>query len=229
MIAMCGLAWNGLVHSKRWLESVRNNADGHDVKLFLIDNGSMDGTYELFQSHNPEFLLRQPGNLSIYIAWNRLLREAAARNPDLIVLSNNDLVVGPGWIDAALREGRKPTFRDFLPNGNVGGNMDTFDADVRAALPELSPVAIGPARAGWFLMFKPSCLDIFLPIPEELVLWYGDDYIHTKLQEAGYVCESILDCCVKHAGSQTVFQRADFHEVIKRDREIFKRIMGWAP
>lgn len=222
MIAVCGLAWNCVDYSKRWLDSVRRNSNGHDVKLFLIDNGSTDGTSELFRSYNPTYFERHEGNYSIHISWNKLLREAAKHNPELIVLSNNDLIVGPGWADAALREVRKNPKRYFLPNGDVGA-ADTFDADVRAALPSL-PQATVPARAGWFLMFPPDALPIFLPIPEELILWYGDDYLHALLQRNGYTCESINDCCVKHVGSVTVFRRENYNQIVERDREIFHEI-----
>lgn len=227
MIAMCGLAWNCADHSKRWLDSVRRNTPGHDVKLFLLDNGSTDNTSELFKSYNPEVFIRHQNNDSIHIAWNKLLREAAARGPELIVLSNNDLIVGPGWADAALRELRKNPKRYFLPNGDVG-SFDTFDNDVRAALPSL-PQSTTPARAGWFLMFPPDALPIFLPVPEELILWYGDDYIHTKLQAAGYTCESIQDCCVKHLVSVTVFRRPGYTEIVEKDRQIYQEIMRKQP
>lgn len=220
MIAICGLAWNCADYSEKWLQSIRRNTAGHEVKLFLIDNGSTDGTGRLFQSYNPTYFERHENNDSIHISWNKLLREAVKHGPELIVLSNNDLLVGPGWADAALREVRKNPKRYFLPNGSIG-SYDTFDADVRAAsLPQNTT----PARAGWFLMFPPEALSIFLPVPEELILWYGDDYIHTKLQAAGYTCEAIQDCCVLHHGSVTVFRRPDYNKIVERDRELFSRI-----
>lgn len=220
---MCGLAWNLAHLSKEWLDSVRRNSHGHDVKLFLLDNGSTDGTSELFKSYQPEVFIRHENNDSIHIAWNKLLREAAARDPELIVLSNNDLLVGPGWADAALREVKKNPHRYFLPNGGVGTH-GSFDADVAATLPTLPQTTV-PARAGWFLMFPPAALPIFLPVPEELVLWYGDDYIHTKLQAAGYTCESITDCCVLHHGSVTFLRRPGYTEIVARDKIVYNEIM----
>jgi len=223
MIAVCGLAWNCVDYSRQWLDSVRRNSDSHEIKLFLIDNGSDDGTSELFKSYNPTYFERHDGNLSIHISWNKLLREAAKHNPELIVLSNNDLLVGPGWADAALREVRKNPKRYFLPNGNFHVDDRTFDSDVRALLPAM-PQSTLPARAGWFLMFPPAALSVFLPVPEDLVLWHGDDYIHTLLQRDGYTCEAIQDCCVKHFGSVTVFRRAGYTEIVAQDKELFAEI-----
>lgn len=223
MIAVCGLAWNCADYSQKWLESVRRNSGGHEIKLFLLDNGSTDGTSKLFKSYNPTYFARHESNDSIHIAWNKLLREAHKHNPELIVLSNNDLLVGPGWADAALRELHKNPKRYFLPNGAFYGDPAQFDMEVRSRLPSL-PQSTVPGRAGWFLMFPPDALPIFLPVPEELILWYGDDYIHAKLQRAGYTCEAIQDCCVMHFGSVTVFRRDGYNQIVDRDRMIYAEI-----
>lgn len=227
MIAICAIGWNTEYHGRRWLESVRRNSAGHEIKLFLLDNGSADRTYDMFRSFDPEILLRNTENESIHKGWNRLLREAAARNPEMIILSNDDVIVGPRWLDAALRELHKPGMRYFLPNGSVG-HVDSMDADVLRILPSLPQTTV-PARAAWCLMFPPAALPIFMPIPEELILWYGDDRIHAKLAEAGYSCESITDCCVNHIGSVSVLRRPDYTEVIEQDKQTYIRMFGKLP
>lgn len=227
MIAICAIGWNATHHGKRWLDSVKRNSFGHDVKLFLLDNGSSDSTYAMFASYKPEVLLRNNENESIHKGWNRLLREAFKINPEMIVLSNDDVMVGPRWLDAALREIRKGGLRYFLPNGNVG-HVDTLDADVTAALPSLSQTTV-PARAAWCLMFPPTALPVFMPIPEELVLWYGDDQIHARLAAAGYSCEAINDCCAKHIGSVSVMRRPDYSAVIEKDKQTYIRMYGKLP
>lgn len=228
MIAVCTMAWNGIDLSRRWLDSVRRNSGGHDVKLFLLDNGSTDGTLDLFRSHGPEFLHRHEENFGIYKGWNLLFREAAARSPEAVVLANNDVIAGPRWLDALVREVRRPGLRYFLPNSDPGTYGDGYDGEIAAALPSL-PAATVPARAGWCLMMRPEAVNVFLPIPESLTLWYGDDWMHHRLKEAGYACEAILDCCCKHAVSATVFRRPDFSEVVERDKRVIQEILGWLP
>jgi GT2 family glycosyltransferase len=122
------------------------------------------------------------------------------------------------------RELGKKDKRYFLPSGSLT-NPSTFDRDVEARLASGTAAGTSPARAGWCLVFPPEAVRIFWPIPEELQLWYGDDYMHHKLAQAGYRCESVHDAFVLHLGSQTVGRRADLAEVVARDKIAFDKIL----
>jgi GT2 family glycosyltransferase len=83
-----------------------------------------------------------------------------------------------------------------------------------------------PGRAGWCLFFRKETLSHFLPIPEELRLWYGDDFIHWKLKSLGYQCLTVDDCCCYHFGSKTVQTVGKIQHIIDADKVIYNRITG---
>lgn len=230
MIAICALTWNHAPVTISWLNSINRCCEGHEVKLFLGDNGSTDNeaSWNIIRAVNPEVAWRNEDNESIYRGWNRLLVDALARDPELICLSNNDLIVSPGWLDPVMREIRKDkaegALRYFLPNGDYQSEY-TFEELARQRSVELAGQTVR-ADAAWCLFLTPEAAREFLPIPEELQLWYGDNFIHWKLANAGYKCEAILDCGVLHRGSVSFNARHDKVEVVARDREIFNRITG---
>lgn len=223
MIAICALGWNKAEFTKNWLASLSRNCSGHDVKLFLMDNGSTDSgeTTAVMQAAKPELFLRNEQNESIHKGWNTLARAGLVAGADIIIISNNDLIVGPGWLDPVARELVPGVKRYFLPNGNVSVNED--EMRTTAAMHAGKTV---PADAGWCMMFHKDALPLFSPIPEELQLWYGDNWIHWKLKAAGYTCEALLDCPVHHYTSTSFYSREGYVEIVAKDREIYNRLTG---
>ncbi len=152
-------------------------------------------------------------------AWNQLLVAALAQNPSIICLANNDILAGPGWLDPVVRE-----LRYFLPNGNLQSDI-TFEQAARAGALENAGKTL-PGRGGWCLFFRPETVRLFLPIPERLKLWYGDDYIHWILDRNGYKCESLMDSYCLHYISKSISEYPDKVKVIAEDRQAFFEITG---
>ncbi len=226
MIAICTLAWNSVDVTEEWARSVDRNSGGHDIRLFVMDNGSTDdGATERCLWPLGRFW-RNEVNESIYKGWNTVLREALLHRPEMIVLTNNDVVVGPGWLDAALREIRTGEKRYFLPHGDRFGTStpEDFDREVRRRAGSPTAPRTVPARAGWCLIFPREAIEHFLPIPEELVLWHGDDVIHDRLAAAGYRCEAITDCHVYHHVSVSFYKRDDYPTIVERDKQVYARL-----
>jgi GT2 family glycosyltransferase len=223
MIAICALGWNKAEFTQRWLESVQRNSGGHTYGLFLMDNGSTDGgeTSRVMQSFKPVVFERNEGNESIYRGWNRLSMQALKMGADIIILSNNDLMVGPGWLDPVARELQSGVKRYFLPNGDVLPDDENMRVNAAANVGKTLR-----ADAGWCLMFHRDAIPLWHPIPEELQLWYGDNWIHKKLREAGYSCETLMDCCIHHYTSTSCNVRPGLAEIVAKDREIYNHLTG---
>jgi GT2 family glycosyltransferase len=220
VIAICALGWNHAEITRRWLDSVRRHSSGHDVQLYLMDNGSDDATSAVMQSFHPRYFRRNPTNDSIHKGWNELTAAACRDGASVVIISNNDLIMGPDWLGPLMRELGKPELRYFLPNGNFT-NITTFERDAATRRP---PPGTRPARAGWCMVFPAAAIPLFWPIPEELQLWYGDDYIHRKLSAAGYRCEAVDDCVVHHMLSVSFNERTDHAAIVARDKIIYERI-----
>lgn len=229
MIAVCALGWNMVSHTERWLSSLRRNSVGHDVQLYLMDNGSTDGgaTEAAMRRYEPAYFQRNDTNESIYKGWNTLARETLKSDAEVICVCSNDVICGPRWLDGVVREIRKGGKKFFHPGGIFGAtNPDTFEDDARALLAAGLRPRTRPAKAGWCWFFSPDAVREWLPISEELRLWYGDDHIHWKLRRAGYVCESIDDSLAFHIGSVSFYATPGYVDIVEQDRLIYNRITG---
>lgn len=226
-VAVCVPCWNNLRYTRQMVESVCRNSEGHKVFFVFVDNGSNDGTYEYLRSvPGVAKIIRNPVNVGVNPAWNALLTEALRHEPDVVCLANNDILMGPAWIDAVSMEIAKNDKRYFLPNAQFT-NPATFDNDVRRSFPALQGSA--QARGGWCLFFHPSAIPLFHPIPEELKLWYGDDWIHHELGKQGYRCEALRATCCLHFVSKTISKYPGMSAQVDRDRQAFQRLTEAAP
>lgn len=233
-VAICVPCWNQVQYTQWFVESVERNSGDHDVHFILLDNGSKDGTREYLRSVKNATRIFLPKNVGVNPAWNYLLREAQeprlwrddfAQEADVICLANNDILAGPEWLDRVCRELAKPDNASYyVANGFFDCDQHSFDETVRQALPELRGKR-RPGRGGWCLFFTPAMVDLFLPIPPEIKLWFGDDWMHHKLGRAGYQCEALMDCCALHFLSKSVTEYPNKVEQIAQDREAFARIM----
>lgn len=223
MIAICFVVHNNLKYTKWFVESVARNSYPHPLGFFALDNGSSDGSLEWLQGMkvSPKVVIRNEGNESLSKGWNRVLQAGLDHGADLLCLTNNDILVGPGWLDAILKEYVKDTKAYWLPNGNFDGN--TLDQQARN---RTKTGRTYPGRAGWCMFFRRPTVLEFMPISEELRLWYGDDFIHWKLKKAGYEMLVVDDCCAHHFGSKTVQSVGVIQPIIDADRLTYNRLTG---
>ena len=87
------VTYNGI----RWIERCLSSVKGHD--LFIIDNGSTDGTQAFIRSRFPSALFRQSEkNLGFGRANNIGMKYAIDHDYDYVYLMNQDAWVMPGAI-----------------------------------------------------------------------------------------------------------------------------------
>lgn len=229
MIAVCIPAYN-LIEYTRWaVESVLRNMGSHDVRLYLLDNGSARrDVFDYMRSIPNAKVIRNDINRWVYGGWNQLLSMALEDKPDIVCLMSNDVQVGRNWLDGVVREMAADRKRYFLPNGNFHDHV-MFGREVDAAIAAIGdgPKTV-PGRAGWLMSFPAEAVPIFMPIPITLRLWYGDDWIHWKLKAAGYRCETVLDSCAIHFGSKTleVMNQEEKVRIIAQDKAEYERLTG---
>lgn len=210
----------------------------HELSFVFVDNGSTDGTAEYLKRVPNSVVITNETNLGVGKAWDQGLHAAREQAPDIVILSNNDVLMGHNWMCALVREIECGGKHYYLPNGNYR-DVTTFYDESRRAMLEFTRET-EPGRSGWCMAFPRGALDMFLPVPEELFLFHQDDYIHESLADDGWDCRIIKAWPALHIdqGSITVkdLQREDLPDardaVIEQDKVHWKRICGeklWGP
>lgn len=244
MIAIAIPCWNNRIWTQMAVESIRRNSGNHHIELVFVDNASSDDTYTYLKSQSPKVLIKNPSNYGVTKAWNQLLDASLKLNPDVIALLNNDILCCPGWLDPVARECAKKDRRYFQgrtsisrPDGSTFRNMplgnqkvlqqtiSEIETDARRISREMSGKT-STGGQGWSYFFRPEMVKAFYPIPEQLHLWYNDNYIYKVLKESGYEQTVLMDCCIVHWGSASVCNYAGFNTQIAKDKEEWIRLFG---
>ncbi len=238
MIAIMIPAYNLVEYTRYCVESILRHSNRWDIRLFLLDNGSTDyRVHQYMKSVAPEIsvVTRNDVNRWVSGAWNQNAELALKENPELLCFMSNDVQVGRGWLDGVMRELRRDQLsgakRYFLLNGDFQDHA-TFDHQVERMIAQVAARPAHertvPGRCGWCFFPTPEAARPFLPIPETLRLWYGDDWVHLKLRNAGYKCEAVLDSCAIHFGSKTLETMNQDVKVrmIAEDKAEYERLTG---
>jgi GT2 family glycosyltransferase len=217
--------YNNLNYTKGFVNSISKHSAGHEIVWHLVDNGSTDGTYGYMKGLNPRFLDRCGENGSLALAWNKALASARTGEPDLVCLASNDVIVSENWLG--------PIDRERL--AHAGEKVYWISHEIRGAEHEFSAIAARNrnAFAGQLLevqhmlcnaFFPPEAIDLFHPIPEELTLWFGDNWIDYRLAKRGYKLFLVKDSSVFHFLSKTVEITKDVSARIERDKVAWAEI-----
>ena len=99
-LAVVVLTWNGRDDTIACLESLRSQIGPRDA-VFVVDNGSSDGTLEAVRSqHAWAIVIENGSNVGFAAGNNAGMRRALGDGYGLVFVLNNDTVVPPGAIEA---------------------------------------------------------------------------------------------------------------------------------
>lgn len=224
MVAIIIPCLNNSWYTKLAVESIRTLSDGHEIRFIFINNGSRDDTDQFLSTlANQHTVITNSENLGVTHAWNQGLQAALDLNAEVIALMNNDIIVGPGWLDAAVNSLRANPKEFYFANSSIpySGNREAFNQEVRRQLPDLAGKK-SSGKCGWSFYFTLQAVKDFFPIPEIFKIWYNDDYIYYRLCDLGYTPQVLHDSVVYHFGSKTLQQDMNkYGAMIDADRKAF--------
>ncbi len=100
-LAVVILNWNGLGYLKRFMPGIIENSQGEQVKVWVVDNFSSDGSIEFLEEHFPEVsLMELDWNYGFSGGYNRALDIIEA---EYYILLNSDVEVTKGWTEPLLK------------------------------------------------------------------------------------------------------------------------------
>lgn len=123
------VAYNDLERLKRLAFSIYKNSDGHDYRLIIVDNSTEDLARPAFEKFKRTVVIREGTNLGWVGGVNRGWKECGA---EYVVTMNDDIQVGPGWLDSLIGVLNTNTAAVAVPVA-TGGNRGSINF-VRAFL-----------------------------------------------------------------------------------------------
>jgi GT2 family glycosyltransferase len=176
----------------RCLRSLRDPA----AQLLIVDNGSGPDVKAAIAGQG--IVIRNEQNRYVNPAWNQVMEFFLARldRYDLLVLANSDLVLDADWA-TKLRRHRAADPRDQLMFGKAAddSSMGAFFAMTAAVV-----------RAVW-------------PIPDDLLIYGGDDFIFEVNRRVGFAETVIESLTMFHEVSGTISKSPELWEIGRRDNQ----------
>lgn len=173
----------------------------NSVKEIIVINN----TTEMFEYSNPKVrILSQGKNLYVNPSWNLGVKEAKT---EYVALINDDLIV-PNNICTAILE--KMDDNIGIAGIDTTGIIETKDANNNIVIDANSvkldnaknisfkPITFRPQKFGVFMLFKKSN---YVEIPDELKIFWGDDWIIYQARKLGKTNITVNGIKIVHLGS----------------------------
>lgn len=210
--------WKGYQHTVDCLESIRN-AD----QVVVVDNDSEQNikTYlnsQLITSlmYGERFhVICNERNLYVNAAWNQIMEYFLNHSDcDYLIILNSDAMLPPNWrevLDFYLKDNQKTIVcPEYIDNKNQLGNVN---------ISMLHQSYVTSGVAGVCIILSRKMTEIVYPIPLELTLWFGDNYVYSLLQKKWYSMFILHGFKVYHAISQNVSRLPEAERIIEEDKK----------
>ena len=211
-VAIIIVNWNNAKDTVDCIESIKKIIY-RNYKIFLIDNGSGDGSFVKFQSLYAGIsgieILRLNENLGFSGGNNIGIKKALDEKFDYVLLLNNDTTVEPNFLDELIKIGESdekigvvgpkiyfhPDFDDLLKADRIwygGGDFTWLGGGRHLQYEEIdkNPSETNPRETkymtGCAFLVKSEVLKKVGLMPEEFFLYYEDTDWSLSIRKAGY-------------------------------------------
>ena len=170
------------------------------IQLLIVDNGADQDVKQVIGGKG--VVIRNKVNRYVNPAWNQMMQWFLDAGPyDLLVLANSDLVMTAGW-SAKLRAHRVTNRQEQIIFGKVGPAQRSMGA--------------------FFAMTRRS-VEASYPIPDDLLIYGGDDFIFEVNRGIGFSETVVDDLTMFHAVSGTISKSPELWKIGRRDKKRWHR------
>lgn len=171
------------------------------VQLLIVDNGSGPDVKQAIDGKG--IVIRNDINRYVNPAWNQMMEWFIARENryDLLVLANSDLVLDAGWAEKLCAH-RRASKEDQVIFGKVRTHHRSMGA--------------------FFAMTRGAVLATY-PIPDDILIYGGDDFIFEVNRRVGFVESVVDDLTMFHAVSGTISKSPELWEIGHQDNARWHR------
>lgn len=210
----------GPEHTREAIESVVNKPD---VDLLLIDNGAEKSVKDLIDSYlnlstNNIYVITNESNVYVNPAWQQAINEFLSEPEyDYLILMNSDLIMHHDW-DVILKslwaENPDDIYIPEIINDKTFQNFNKRESSVR----------VYEGTPGVFITLSRKQAEIINPIPKEIKVWFGDNWIYDILRGLGHKTIIPNNLLSYHYWSQNVQKVEGISELIEEDKRQWELI-----
>lgn len=192
-------------------------------KIIIIDNTEDNLFKHLYKdSITDKMQLIEPnGNILVNPAWNKGLEEVTS---EFYLLLNDDILCSEYIIsccDYILRTTKVSLLTCSTINKLI--DVDNYKKMIQKDVKPMVTSSIPNNRIGWFMCGRKN---EWIPIPKELKVFYGDDFIYSNLRIHKKTINMISNLNIVHYESTTINTHINnIRPIIKNDRLIWEAVI----
>lgn len=192
------------------------------VDVVVVDNGaSEEAKAGIATFQGSVEVIRNQVNVYVNPAWNQLADRFLRSEAEILVVANADVLVRPGWAESLLDRlaalGASGT--DAMVELWFGRRTSNAQETARPRRHSSEEVVGVPASRGGFFAMARKAVSLVFPIPLELRIFYGDDWIFGILGRIGYKQVTLADIVVWHKESVSQERLPELNNIIWQDRQ----------
>lgn len=212
---------SGPDHSRLAIESVLNQ-QYHD--LLLIDNGADQQTKAVlnhYHSRENVHIISNPENIYVNPAWNQAMQYFICRKQyDVLILMNSDLILHEKW-HVELERFFNGENKEHIPVPIISDRPHEY-----VYSDEFQVVHGG--ISGVFIVLNRNIVELVYPVPEEIKVWFGDNWIYDLARGHGFKTGVLKGLITTHwhGGSKSIARTPHVSEIIEQDKIAWEKIVA---
>ncbi len=190
-----------------------------DVDILIGDNGSSDDVkriIEKYESKENVKIIREAQNIFVNPIWNKFMNYFLEHKEyDQLIILNSDLILQKNWADICKNYWLVFPDEILIPK-NVSDKNILYREENTSIMPAQE---VHSGTAGVFITMNRKQCEMVYPIPEETLIWFGDQWAYEILRSfyKTVIPENLLAYHF-HGGSQTVGILKGISEKIEQDK-----------
>ena len=236
------LTWNGLDYTRACLDSLKAHTPlGEGVRVFVVDNGSTDGTVEYLSGLGWITLIENGRNLG-FVRGNNVGIRAAPAQSDILLLNNDIEIRQNGWLAEIQRVAYSADdtgivgCRLILPDGRLlhagaympldswwGQQIGSLEKDVNQYALDRDVETI----TGACMYIKRAVIEAIGALNEAFFSYFEDTDYCLQATEAGFrtVCAGGVTL-IHHENVTTRINRVNFSHMFQKSQRTFRKKWG---
>jgi len=182
------------------------------VDVLAIDNAADADVKQVlgtFERSGRVGIIHSPTNEYCNGGWNRILEQGINKGYDLIGIGSSDVILGSGWHEVLVSRADAVTDEVWLP---------------RIGEPSEGVEHVHGSVAGFFTFLPRKAAELVYPIPRGLKMWFGDEWMFSKVRAAGYKVTILNALKAQHEWSSVTASTPEAYEVIEQDKIEWQRL-----